>query len=284
MLALLMATIFGLGWIVGKSALEQMPPILMAALRFGLAAVVILPFTGWPRIELLHLLPLSVLALSAPYSLSNIGLAHLDVSLTILLVQLEAPVLIALSAIFLGERPFKIAIAGIVLAVSGVALVAGTPESSDSAVWIALVVFSIFVWASGQLWIRKTGITGSVALLGALAALATPQLVAVSLILEPRGLIGLGDVSLRTWAEIIYLGAVMTAMGIGIWYYLLSRFEVSHVAPFLLLVPAISIGGGIFILGEEVTATRWVGAIVITSGVALTTVKFGTARASAAET
>lgn len=282
-LALLMATIFGLGWIIGKSALEQLPPILMAALRFGLAAILILPFTGWPQIKLLHLLPLSVLALSAPYSLSNIGLAHLDVSLTILLVQLEAPVLIALSAIFLGERPSTIAIAGIVLAVLGVALVAGTPETSGSSVWIALVVFSIFVWASGQLWIRKTGITGSVALLGALAALATPQLVAVSLIFEPHGLIGLGNVSLRTWAEVIYLGAVMTAMGIGIWYYLLSRFEVSHVAPYLLLVPAISIAGGIFILGEEVTVTRWIGAIIITSGVALTTIKFRTARASVAE-
>lgn len=282
-LALLMATIFGLGWIVGKSALEQLPPILMAALRFGLAAVLILPFTGWPRIKLLHLLPLSVLALSAPYSLSNIGLAHLDVSLTILVVQLEAPVLIALSAIFLSERPSGTAIAGIVLAVLGVVLVAGTPETIGSLVWIALVIFSIFVWAFGQLWIRKTGIVGSVALLGALAALATPQLVIVSMLLEPQGLIDLGGISMRTWGEVAYLGAVMTATGIGIWYYLLSRFEVRHVAPFLLLVPAISIGGGIFILGEEVTVTRWIGAIIITSGVAITMLKSGTARAATAE-
>lgn len=282
-LALLMATIFGLGWIVGKSALEQLPPILMAALRFGLAAVLILPFTGWPRIKLLHLLPLSVLALSAPYSLSNIGLAHLDVSLTILVVQLEAPVLIALSAIFLSERPSGTAIAGIVLAVLGVVLVAGTPETIGSLVWIVLVIFSIFVWAFGQLWIRKTGIVGSVALLGALAALATPQLVIVSMLLEPQGLTDLGGISMRTWGEVAYLGAVMTATGIGIWYYLLSRFEVRHVAPFLLLVPAISIGGGIFILGEEVTVTRWIGAIIITSGVAITMLKSGTARAATAE-
>ena len=48
-LALAMATIFGLGWIVGKSALEQLPPIQMAALRFGLAAALILPFTGCPH-------------------------------------------------------------------------------------------------------------------------------------------------------------------------------------------------------------------------------------------
>ncbi|WP_416879567.1 DMT family transporter [Litorimonas sp.] len=274
-LALAMATIFGLGWIVGKSALEQLPPIQMAALRFGLAAALILPFTGWPkRIRLLHLLPLSVLAVSAPYSLSNIGLAELDVSLTILLVQLEAPVLIVLSAIFLQERPSRLALVGIILAVSGVALVAGPPAINGSSLWVAMVVFSIFVWAFGQLWIRKTGITGSVALLGALSALATPQLAIVSLLLEPEAIGQLKNISIRTWAEVVYLGGVMTAMGIGIWYFLLSRFEVRHVAPFLLLVPAISIGGGIVFLEEEVSSIRWIGAIIITFGVALSTLKF----------
>ncbi|MCZ4354147.1 EamA family transporter [Roseovarius aestuarii] len=275
LLAFLMATIFGLGWIVGKSALEQLPPIQMAALRFGLAAILILPFTGWPKIRLVHLLPLSVFALSAPYSLSNIGLAKLDVSLTILLVQLEAPVLIALSALFLHERPSRTAVVGIVLAVFGVILVAGAPAASGGLVWIVMVIFSIFVWAIGQLWIRKTGITGSVALLGALAALSTPQLALVSLWLEPEGIAGLSNIALRTWAEIFYLGAAMTAMGIGIWYYLLARFEVRYVAPYLLLVPAISIGGGILFLGEEVTAIRWIGAIIITCGVALSTLKVG---------
>ena len=127
-----------------------------------------------------------------------------------------------------------------------------------------MVVFSIFVWAFGQLWIRKTGITGSVALLGALSALATPQLAIVSLLLEPEAIGQLKNISIRTWAEVVYLGGVMTAMGIGIWYFLLS----------LLLVPAISIGGGIVFLEEEVSSIRWIGAIIITFGVALSTLKF----------
>lgn len=283
-LGLVMAIIFGMGWIVGKSALDQVPPILMAALRFGVAAAVVLPFTGWPKLTLWHLLPLSVLALSAPYSLSNIGLSHLDVSLTILLVQLEAPVLIGLSALVLGERPSKLALFGVLLAVSGVVLVAGTPDALSGMKWIVLVVGSIFVWAIGQIWIRKAGIKGSVALLGALSAIAAPQLLLASLILEPSGVALLTDVTLSTWLEIIYLGVAMTAVGIGIWYYLLSKYEVTTVAPFLLLVPAISILGGIFFLGEEVSATRWFGAAVITLGVALTTLKPASSRTVDAET
>lgn len=274
LLALLMSVIFGLGWILGKSALEQFPPILMAALRFGIAALIICAVWGWPSTKLRYLLPLSALAVSGPYSLSNIGLAQLDVSLTILLVQLEAPILILMSALFLKERPSRNALFGIFLAVLGVILVAGTPAAEGGAVWIGLVLFSILIWATGQLWIRKTGISGSVSLLGALAALATPQLFLLSALLEPNALSALAGVSPVAWAQVLYLGAVMTALGIGIWYYLLARFEVAFVAPYLLLVPAISIAGGVLFLGEEVTVWRLTGAAVITSGVALATVPF----------
>ena len=135
------------------------------------------------------------------------------------------------------------------------------------------MVFSIFVWATGQLWIRTNGISGSVSLLGALAALATPQLFVLSAILEPDAMAVLPDVSLIGWMQVIYLGVVMTAIGIGIWYYLIARFEVSLVAPFLLLVPAVSIAGGILLLSEEVSAVRMIGAAVIMVGVALATLK-----------
>lgn len=272
-LAMIMSVIFGLGWILGKSALDQFPPVLMAAFRFGIAAMAICTLTGWPRLGLSRLLPLSVLAISAPYSLSNIGLAHLDVSLTILLVQLEAPILICLSALFLGERVDRSAVCGTVLAAVGVVLVAGEPASSGGLPWIGLVVFSVFVWATGQLWIRTNGISGSVSLLGALAALATPQLFVLSAILEPDAMAVLPDVSLIGWLQVIYLGVVMTALGIGIWYYLIARFEVPLVAPFLLLVPAVSISGGMLLLSEEVSAVRMIGAAVITAGVALATLK-----------
>lgn len=272
-LAVLMSVIFGLGWILGKSALDQFPPVLMAAFRFGIAAMTICALTGWPKLGLSRLLPLSVLAISAPYSLSNIGLAHLDVSLTILLVQLEAPILICLSALFLGEKVDRGAVCGTILATAGVVLVAGEPASSGGLPWIGLVIFSIIVWATGQLWIRTKGISGSVSLLGGLAALATPQLFVLSAFLEPGAMALLPDVSMIGWMQVIYLGVVMTALGIGIWYYLIARFEVPLVAPFLLLVPAVSIAGGILLLSEEVSATRMIGAAVIMVGVALATFK-----------
>ena len=272
-LAVLMSVIFGLGWVLGKSVLEQFPPVLMAAFRFGIAALTICTLTGWPKLGLSRLLPLSILAISAPYSLSNIGLAHLDVSLTILLVQLEAPILICLSALLLGERVGRGAVCGTMLATAGVVLVAGEPASSGGLPWIGLVIFSIFVWATGQLWIRTNGISGGVSLLGALAALATPQLFVLSAVLEPDAMAVLPHISLIGWMQVIYLGVVMTALGIGIWYYLIARLEVPLVAPFLLLVPAVSIAGGMLLLSEEVSAVRMIGAAVILAGVALATLK-----------
>ena len=122
-IALALPFIFGLGWIFGKAALDHFPPILMAALRFGTAGLIMLPFVEWPKIKLHHLILLSALAIGIPYSLSNYGLSKLDVSTTVLLVQLEAPFLIMMSLLFLRERPSGILIIGVTISFFGVILV-----------------------------------------------------------------------------------------------------------------------------------------------------------------
>ncbi len=276
LLGLSLSFVFGFGWIFGKAALSEFPPILLAGMRFGIAAILICSVMGWPKIRFQHLILLSVLAVSGPYSLSNIGLNELDVSLTVLLVQLEAPILILLSAIFLRERPSTVSVFGVLIAIAGVALVAGEPVAEGAAAWIAIVMISMFIWAAGQLWIRTSGISGSVALLGALSALATPQLLAVSFVMESDALSSLAGAGISSWLQVLYLGAVMTSLGVGIWYFLLARYEVVHVAPFLLLVPAVSIVGGILLLDEQVFPIRIIGAAIITIGVAIATYQIPT--------
>ncbi|WP_366523145.1 DMT family transporter [uncultured Tateyamaria sp.] len=78
-----------------------------------------------------------------PYSFSYIGLSQLDVSITVLLVQLEALILITLSAIILKEFPSRSAIVGIVLAFVGVSLVVGAPTAESKYFAITIVMVSI---------------------------------------------------------------------------------------------------------------------------------------------
>lgn len=271
LLALALSIVFGMGWVFGKAALNHFPPILLATFRFGFAALVMFPFFQWPRVKFEYLILLSALAITIPYSLSNYGLSQLDVSVTVLLVQLEAPILIAMSLIFLREIPGRLVVIGVAISFVGVLFVAGKPVASGNFGVVIMTVVSIVVWAAGQLMVRKLGLASSFGLLGALSLLAAPQLLILSTLLELEQIRLIHTASLVSWVQVIYLGVVMTAGGIGIWYFLISRYEINLVAPFLLLVPAVSIFGGVLFLHEAPSAGTIFGGILIMLGVVVTT-------------
>lgn len=272
LLALALSIVFGMGWVFGKAALDHFPPILLAAFRFGVAALVMFPFYKWPKIRFEYLILLSTLAITIPYSLSNYGLSRLDVSVAVLLVQLETPILIAMSLIFLREVPGRLVIVGVATSFLGVLLVAGKPAASGNFDVVVMTLISIVVWVAGQLMIRKLGLASSFGLLGALSLLAAPQLLVLSALFELGQVRSIHTAVLASWVQVIYLGVIMTAGGIGIWYFLISRYEINLVAPFLLLVPAVSIFGGIFFLEEVPSASTIFGGILIMFGVVITMV------------
>ena len=272
LLALAMSVVFGMGWVFGKTATAHFSPILVAMFRFGLAGILLVAAFGWPKVTWPKLWFASSCALGIPYSFSYIGLSQLDVSITVLLVQLEAPILIVLSAVFLRETPSFAAMAGIALAVAGVLFVVGTPAVQDHYFAVTMVVVSMFVWAVGQIQVRRFGLEdGSLKLLGALSLLAAPQLLVLSLIFESGQGAALRQASAMVWVQVIYLGIGMTIIGQGIWFYLVARHPLHSVAPFLLLVPVFSIAAGVAFLQETLSSMTVAGGILIIAGVAVAT-------------
>jgi O-acetylserine/cysteine efflux transporter len=268
-MATLMAIIFGMGWVFAKAALSHFPPILLAAFRFGVTAICLVWFVRPPKGRTLELCLISLLAISVPYSMSYAGMVDLDVSTTVLLVQLEAPCLILMGALLLQERPSRRQLAGIICAICGVLLVIGQPRIDQSFMAVALVLGSIAIWALGQIRIRRLGSSQGITIIAWVSALATPQLLIGSALLEDGQIATVVNASWQAWAAVIYLGLVMTALGIGTWYHLIGKYPVAHVSPFLLLVPAISIAGGVVFLGEEVSALNLAGGAIIVLGVGL---------------
>ena len=272
-LALLLSLVLGAGWVLGKTATDSFPPIFTAALRFGIAGVAICAVTRWPRAPFRAILIAATCAITLPYSLSYIGLSRLDVSTTVMLVQLEAPLLLILSALWLGEHPSRAAWAGIALTLAGVALVAGPPGAAGQGAAVGLVVLSMLIWAVGQILVRKLGLGGQgngFALLGAMSLVATPQLLLASLVLEAP-MPAAAAAPLLAWAQPAYLGLAMTAFGVGSWYALILRYPLHRVAPYLLLVPVWSLLGGVVLLGEVLPTLTLIGSGLILAGVALAT-------------
>jgi drug/metabolite transporter (DMT)-like permease len=116
---------------------------------------------------------------------------------------------------------------------------------------LILVIVQILLTVAGQvLWKRSFDQSGGF--------LATGQPIVASLIAiftNFQFLLG----------TTLYLGATL------LWFYLLSRFELSYVYPFLSLTFIVSFIGARFFLGEQISFQRWIAVSFITFGVLLMT-------------
>lgn len=268
-LAVLVALVWGMGFVVAKGGMAHFPPILLMALRFSVTALALVWFAGPIGGNIRYLLLISVVGASLQYALTFSGVNGLGAGLAALVVQLEVPFLVILGAVLLGERPAMRSWLGILAAFAGVGLIAVQEEFTGSVGSILLVMGGALTWAFGQVMVRRLVGMSGLSVTAWTAVLATPQLFVLSAIFETGQVEALRSAGLDVWAAAIYLGLVMTALGYFLWNSLLVRHEVGRVAPFLLLLPVFSVIGGIVFLGEVITPSRLVGGAVVLGGVAL---------------
>lgn len=269
LLALSVPLIWGLGFTFAKAAVAEFPPILLMCLRFSVTALALVWFVKRPPGIMMRLFVIALVSAAIQYGLTFYGLKFLDASTAVLIVQLEVPFCTLLAVFFLGERMTVRKAFGMVIAFIGVALIAGEPRLSDNWDGIAMVIAGAFTWAIGQVMIRHLGQIGGFTLIAWVAMFAAPQLMIASLIIDTGQWEAIQNASWIVWATVVYLGLVMTALGYGIWYHLLGRYEVNKVAPFLLLLPVVTVSASVVLLGEQVTPWLIAGGALVISGVAV---------------
>ncbi len=272
-MAIAVAVIWGMGFIVAKAAMSHFSPILLMALRFTLTAFCLIWFYRPPPGVFKQLFWISLISAALQYSLTFNGLRGIDASTAALLVQLEVPFGLLLAWLALGESISGKQAIGILIAFTGAIFIIGEPKLSGDLVYAFLVIAGGFTWAVGQIMIKKLGNLGGFRLISGVSLFAAPQLYIASFLLESDQLLQIQTAPIQAWSAVAYLGLVMTALAYGLWYRLLGLYSVNQVMPFLLLLPVTSVIGGIFFLGETLTLTIAIGGLLAITGVAVITIQ-----------
>lgn len=273
LIAIAVAVIWGMGFVIAKAGMAHFSPILLMALRFSLTAACLLCFFRPPPGVLKQLFWISLISAALQYSLTFNGVRGIDASTAALLVQLEVPFGLIMAWMVFGERIRPLQALGILVSFGGVVLIIGEPRLAGELIYAFMVIGGAFTWAVGQIMIKKLGNIGGFRLLTGVALFAAPQLFIASWLFEQEQLEQIATASTSAWGAVIYLGLVMTALGYGLWYRLLGHYSVNQVMPFLLLLPVTSVFGGIFFLGETLTVKIALGGCLAITGVAMITIQ-----------
>jgi len=275
LLAMLVVVVWGLNFVVIKLGLHNMPPLMLAGLRFVLVAFPAILVVARPKIPMRLLLgyglTISFGQFAFLFCAINFGM---PAGLASLVLQAQAFFTIILGAVMFGERLQGKQLVGITLAVFGVLVLA---ESSLNGQHVALLGFLLtlaaaFSWACGNIFNKKImqlPVRPSVMSLVVWSALIpiVPFMLA-SLILDGPAVMlqSLVGIDLVTVFSLLYLAFVATIVGYGIWGTLLGRYETWRVAPLSLLVPVVGMGSAALLLGETLTLVQLVGAAMIMAG------------------
>lgn len=155
LIALIVPITWGFGFTFSKASLGDFPPLLLMGLRFLLAATLLVCFVPIPRGHLWALSGISFIAATLQYGLTYSGLALMEATPAVLLVQSEVIFGVIIAAILLGEKPNIRQLFGIVVALVGVAVILGAPALNGQIIGIILVLSGSLLFALGQILIRR---------------------------------------------------------------------------------------------------------------------------------
>lgn len=271
LLALFVVIIWGVNFVAIKWGVEEVPPLLLTALRYLAAALPAVFFVRPPkvRISILILYGLAVGVLQFGFLFSAIRLG-MPAGLSSLVMQVQAFFTIALAVLFLGERPKGAQLLGALIAFAGIGVIALERLDGAALVPLLMTVVAAFFWGVSNIATKKAGKIDMFAFVVWGSLVPPLPLLALSFWFEgPGAIAGLAHLSLRGVGAVAFLGYCSTLVGYGLWSVLLGRYPASTVAPFSLLVPIVGIASAVVILGEPLSGIELAGSALVFVGLLL---------------
>jgi O-acetylserine/cysteine efflux transporter len=270
-LAVLVAFIWGVAFVMTRLALDAFSPPQLTALRFAIAGLPAL-FVPRPRVPWRSLIAVGLTLFTGQFLFQFFGIAHgMPPGLAAVVVQTQAFFTILFAALALSERPSGRQLAGMGMALAGVLAIATTLGHDLTATGLGLTVLSAVSWGIGNVLVKRLGhvevfrLVVWLSLVPVLPSLALSAWVDGAAALAPIG-------TQTTWIGLgaaLYLGVVATVIGYAIWGDLLRRYPTPVVAPFALLAPFVAGLGSSLAFGERFGAPRLVGMALVLLGLAV---------------
>ncbi len=270
--AILVTVIWGLSFVVIKLGVGSMPPLLLAALRFLLAALPAVFFIPRPKTDWRNVVGYGFFLGVAQFGLLFAAIAlGMPASLASVVMQAQVFFTILFAAVLMGERPTSHQAVGGLVACLGLVLIAWPRLTGGGAVPFLMTVVASAAWGVANIISKRAGRVDMLGFIVWSSLVAPLPLLGLSLWLDgpAQVLSSLAHIDRGTLAALAYLAYPTTVFAFGIWAYLLSRHPAATVTPFALLVPVAGILGSTLILGETMHPIETVGGAVIVFGLAV---------------
>lgn len=261
-------------FIVAKIALREFPPLLLMGVRAIVASLLILPVYLFQahgplrKADLPRLLGLGMFGVALNQLFFVVGMSRTTVAHSALTLGLTPVLVLLIAGSLRMERITLQKVAGMVTAISGVAILqwthTGTPSLlGDFFILLASLTFALFTVMGKRSAMRFDAITvNTAAYVGSAIAL-------LPVTIWQARTTPLTGISWTAWACVFYMAAFASVLCYQIYYYAIRRLTPSRVSAFSYFQPLLASLMAVLWLGESLTVPLVAGGSVIFAGVVL---------------
>lgn len=271
-LALAVMIVWGSNFVVVKHALETLPPLTLATLRFVAVLTPAIFFLKRPAASWADLATYGILIGAGQFGALFVALrADITPGLASLLMQSQVFFTIGLFMILTGERVRGYQIGALLFAVAGIGVIVIHSDGSVTPFGLFLILIAALGWAGGNMASRAAGKVDMLAYVVWASLFAVPPLAILAVMIEgwPAMTGGVRDAGLSTWAAVGWQAVGNTMFGYGVWGWLLARYPAATVAPLALMIPVFGMGASALLLNEPLQSWKLLAAALIMSGLAI---------------
>jgi len=265
---------WGFNYIAGKAGTEEFGPLWFSALRFLIVFLLLLPFARWKtgQMKTILLIGLMLGVIHYPFMFSAMYLTD-NISAIAIAAQLVVPFSTIFAVFYLKERIGITRTVAIALSFIGVMVISFEPIGADHILSLILTTVASAAMAAAAILMRRLNNIGVFNLQFWIAAIASVSLTLLTVLIESPSLETLAGFAFIDYWSPAYSAVGATIIGHGSFYYLLQRYQVNDVAPFITLSSLFAVGFGIVLLGDQMTARVVVGGMLTLIGVTVIAVR-----------
>lgn len=274
-LAVLVAVLWGVNFVAIDLGLHangrDVPPLLFVAFRFLLVVFPFILFIRKPDVSWKAIIGVGLFMSAGQFGLLYLGMAlGMPAGLASLVLQAQVLFTVLIAARFLGERPSRRQMLGVVLGLAGLGVVAVGRSAVAPILPLMIVLAAALSWAIGNVVARHSKAASGLGLVVWSGAVVPLPLAGLSLVVDGPDTVWatITDLQMPTILSAIYTAVFASLIGYGIWNRLLTLYPSSDVVPFTLLVPVVGMTAAWLVLNEIPTAPEIMGGLILLVGVA----------------
>lgn len=277
-LFLIVCLSWGTTWLGIKIAVESVPPLTAAGLRFLIAFPLFLSFAAlrrepllFPRQSRWFFVFVTLSYFSLPYYLLNYGEMHVSSGLTALLFSCMPVFILMFSALFLREKILPTQMLGIAIGFASLFMIIRSQGLHlNQAEWLGVlaILCAAILHALCYVVTKKHGSAISVITYNTLPiGIAGLMLFIVGLNVEAPVF---KDVTARSWGALLYLGLVASVGGFIVYFILLKRLSPVLLSFVFIIFPVFALLIGAWYEGTPISRDLMLYSAILLAGFAIT--------------